>query len=107
MIPLENAQRQMLEQIKQFSAMRTRPQIEDEELQKVLEYVMKLGYVTDNGDYWELTEKGRRILEHEQTTLHKEESEEKQQHTENTRDWLSLTVSAIALIVSIIALVLK
>lgn len=107
MIPLENAQRQMLEKIKQFSAMHTRPQIEDEELQKVLKYVMKLGYVTDNGDYWELTEKGRRILEHEQTTLHKEKSEEKQQHTENTRDWLSLTVSAIALIVSIIALVLK
>lgn len=75
-VKLENAQRQMLEQIKHYAAKEARPEIEDEELQEILEYVMSLGYVIDNGDYWKLTEEGCRILEHEQTELRKEEKRE-------------------------------
>ena len=97
---LEHAQMQMMEMIAEYAAKGERLQIEEDTPLHILKYLIQLGYVEDSGDYWQLTEKGQQILWENKRQLHQEKADA-------ARSWISVGISAAALVVSIAALVLN
>ncbi len=97
---LENAQLQMLEFIAEYSAKQERPQIEEDTTVNILKYLIKLNYVEDTGNYWRLTEEGQRVLWENKRKLRRERAD-------TARSWISIGISAAALVVAIVALVLN
>lgn len=97
---LENAQMQMMELIAEYAAKGERLQIEEDTPINILKYLMQLGYVEDSEDYWQLTEKGQQILWENKRKLSREKADA-------TRSWISIGISAAALVVAIVALVLN
>ncbi len=65
-----------------------------------LDFLIECGYVKDNGRYWEITPEGDDVLSYN-LNLYKKERANK------IRSWSSISISVAALIVAILALVLK
>ncbi len=97
---LEKAQLQMLEFIAEYGAKQERPQIEEDPTINILNYLIGLNYVEDTGDYWRLTEEGQRVLWENKRKL-------RQEKADAARSWISIGISAAALVVAIVALVLN
>ncbi len=97
---LESAQIQMMELIAEYAAKEERPQIEEDVPLNILKYLMQLGYVEDSNGYWQLTEKGWQILWENKRKLRQEKGDA-------ARNWISIGISAAALLISLLAFLLK
>ncbi len=109
MIPLENAQRQMLEQIKEWNVTHPhqRLQIEGEDEENILDFLVQLHCVEDKDGYWKLTEHGYRILEHDQEEIYWKKRREKREFINTIVSSLSMGFGFASLIFTALTFLLK
>jgi len=90
----------MMEMIAEYASKGERLQIEEDTPLNILKYLIQLGYVEDGENYWRLTEKGQQILWENKKQL-------RQEKADTARSWISVGISASALVLSLLAFLLK